>query len=79
MQRIITNVWRREMGSKLRGVLAISAGGLYDGRMPTIRGVSRPYRLFFYSFDCNEPMHIHAERERMKCKFWMDPIVLASN
>ncbi|WP_414676445.1 DUF4160 domain-containing protein [Longimicrobium sp.] len=47
--------------------------------MPTIRGVSGPYRLYFYSFDCNEPMHIHAERDRMKCKFWMGPIMLASN
>jgi len=24
--------------------------------MPTIKGVPGPYRLFFYSFDCNEPM-----------------------
>jgi hypothetical protein len=47
--------------------------------MPTIKGVSGPYRLFFYSFDCNEPIHVHAERERMECKFWLDPIVLASN
>jgi len=31
--------------------------------MPTIKGVSGPYRLFFYSFDCNEPIHVHAERE----------------
>lgn len=47
--------------------------------MPTIKGVSGPYRLFFYSFDCNEPIHVHAERERMECKFWLHPVILASN
>lgn len=47
--------------------------------MPTIKGVPGPYRLFFYSFDCNEPMHVHAERENMECKFWLNPPVLASN
>jgi hypothetical protein len=47
--------------------------------MPTIKGVPGPYRLFFYSFDCNEPMHVHAERERMKCKFWVAPLMLAGN
>jgi hypothetical protein len=29
--------------------------------MPTIRDISGPYRFFFYSFDCNEPMHVHAQ------------------
>jgi hypothetical protein len=47
--------------------------------MPTIKGVPGPYRLFFYSFDCNEPMHVHAERDRMECKFWLGPLVLAGN
>ena len=47
--------------------------------MPTIKGVPGPYRFFFYSFDCNEPMHVHVEREQMECKFWLDPLVLASN
>jgi hypothetical protein len=47
--------------------------------MPTIKGISGPYRFFFYSFDCNEPMHVHVERERMSCKFWLSPVVLASN
>ena len=23
--------------------------------MPTVKNISGPYRLFFYSFDCNEP------------------------
>ena len=41
--------------------------------MPTIKGVPGPYRLLFYSFDCNEPPHVHAWRERATCKFWLDP------
>lgn len=47
--------------------------------MPTIKGVAGAYRIFFYSFDCNEPIHVHAERERMSCKFWLAPLMLASN
>lgn len=46
--------------------------------MPTIKGISGPYR-FFSQLDCNEPMHVHVERERMSCKFWLSPVVLASN
>ncbi len=37
--------------------------------MPTIKNVSGPYRLFFYSFDCNEPRHVHIQREDRLCKF----------
>lgn len=48
-------------------------------RMPTIKGIPGPYRLFFYSFGCNEPVHVHAQRERATCKFWLDPLVLAAN
>ncbi len=44
-----------------------------------IRGALSNYRLFFYSFDCNEPKHVHVRRERMVCKFWMEPIELAAN
>ena len=51
----------------------------YDPRMPTIKGVPGPYRLFFFSFDCNEPMHVHAERDRLGCKFWLNPLSLADN
>ena len=47
--------------------------------MPTIQGVPGPFRLFFYSFDCTEPMHVHDEREQKKCKFWLSPLLLASN
>lgn len=47
--------------------------------MPTVRGIAGPYRLFFYSFDCYEPMHVHIQRERMTCKFWLAPITLSFN
>jgi hypothetical protein len=47
--------------------------------MPSIKikGITGPYRLFFYSFDCNEPMHVHVQREKMVCKFWLEPVRLA--
>lgn len=47
--------------------------------MPTISGIPGPYRFFFYSFDCLEPKHIHAQRERRVCKFWLEPVTLAAN
>ena len=33
----------------------------------------------FYSFDCNEPKHVHVRRERMTCKFWLETVVLSTN
>ena len=47
--------------------------------MPTIQGIPGPYRLFFYSFDCGEPAHVHVARDASTCKFWLDPVVLARN
>jgi len=47
--------------------------------MPTVRNISGPYRLFFYSFDCNEPMHVHVQRDKAVCKFWLNPLVLSKN
>lgn len=47
--------------------------------MPTVKNIVGPYRFFFYSFDCNEPMHIHIRRDRMTSKFWLEPIGLARN
>ncbi|CAN5222588.1 DUF4160 domain-containing protein [soil metagenome] len=47
--------------------------------MPTIKGMAGPYRFFFYSFDCDERPHIHVQRERAICKFWLDPLGLAGN
>lgn len=49
--------------------------------MPTIKNIPGPYRFFFFSFDCDEPPppHVHVRRERAVCKYWLDPISLASN
>ncbi len=47
--------------------------------MPTIKNITGPYRFYFYSFDCSEPIHVHVQRERMVCKFWLEPITLANN
>ncbi len=47
--------------------------------MPRIKGIPGPYRFFFTSFDCNEPPHVHVERESKACKFWLRPISLAQN
>lgn len=43
--------------------------------MPTIHR-SGPYRLFFYSADGDEPMHVHVERDACEAKFWLDPVRL---
>lgn len=47
--------------------------------MPSIKDIPGPYRLFFYSFDCNEPRHVHVQKEKWTCKFWLDPVVLRRN
>ncbi len=47
--------------------------------MPTIPGIPGPYRFFIYSFDCNEPMHVHVQRDNDTCKFWLEPLSLASS
>ena len=47
--------------------------------MPRIGGIRGPYRVFFTSFDCSEPPHVHVEREDKTCKFWLEPVELASN
>lgn len=43
--------------------------------MPTIAQIG-PYRLFFYSSDRNEPVHVHVEREDKVAKVWLDPVAL---
>jgi hypothetical protein len=47
--------------------------------MPSVRGIPGAYRYFFYSFDCNEPPHVHVKRESMTCKFWLAPVDFAGN
>jgi hypothetical protein len=47
--------------------------------VPRIRNISGPYRFFFMSFDCNEPPHVHVERDDDACMFWLQPLGLANN
>jgi len=47
--------------------------------MPTVKNIPGPYRFFFYSFDCNEPKHVHVKHEDKVCKFWIEPISLSQN
>ena len=44
--------------------------------MPTVC-YDGPYRLFFYSSDGAEPVHVHVERDHCTAKFWLDPVVLS--
>ncbi len=46
--------------------------------MPTILRIGQ-YRLFFYSYDLGERMHIHVIREKNEAKFWLEPVSLAKN
>jgi hypothetical protein len=40
--------------------------------MPTIL-VVRGWRLYFYSNEGSEPMHVHASKGEAECKFWLFP------
>jgi hypothetical protein len=40
---------------------------------------SGPYRLFFFSSDRGEPVHVHVTRERKAAKFWLGPVRLEYN
>ncbi len=39
--------------------------------MPTILEIMG-WRLFFYSNENHEPIHVHAKKAGMECKFWID-------
>lgn len=47
--------------------------------MPTVKNILGPYRVYFYSFDRNEPKHVHVQREKNVCKFWFEPLALCSS
>ena len=36
--------------------------------MPTVKGTPGPYCFYFYSFDCNEPVYVHVQSEKMSGK-----------
>ena len=38
--------------------------------MPTILFIYG-WRIFFYSNEGNEPVHVHAEKGGMECKYWL--------
>lgn len=47
--------------------------------MPTALRLG-PYRFYFYSYDCDEPRHMHVDREHRSAKIWLDPVIaLADN
>ena len=46
--------------------------------MPTVLRTG-PYRFYFYSHEPNEPHHIHADRDDLSAKFWLEPVGLAMN
>jgi hypothetical protein len=46
--------------------------------MPTVLRIGR-FRFHFYSDESAEPAHIHVRTSDGECKYWLDPIVLASN
>lgn len=39
--------------------------------MPTILLIFG-WRVFFYSNEGNEPVHVHAQKGDMECKFWLN-------
>jgi hypothetical protein len=39
--------------------------------MPTVLLISG-WRFFFYADERNEPVHIHARKAEMDCKYWLD-------
>jgi hypothetical protein len=47
-------------------------------RVPTILR-SGPYRVYFFSHDLNEPMHVHVDRDEKSAKFWLSPLGFARN
>ena len=47
--------------------------------VPTVPDIPGPYRVFFDSFDCQEPPHANVQRQRMVGKFWLTPVALSMN
>jgi hypothetical protein len=46
--------------------------------MPTVLRIGS-YRFHFYSDEGSEPAHIHVRAPGGECKFWLNPVSLASN
>jgi Domain of unknown function (DUF4160) len=75
---------RHERGVESDGSEASEAAGCYSGKgnewnhrgsfMPTIL-LLRGWRVYFYSNEGKEPLHVHARKAESECKFWLDPEV----
>jgi len=46
--------------------------------MPTVL-IYKNYRLFFFSNENKEPIHIHIEKDDKYAKFWVEPVALAKS
>ncbi len=46
--------------------------------MPTVLR-SRPYRMYFFSHEPDEPPHVHVDRDNLSAKFWIRHVALARN
>lgn len=46
--------------------------------MPTVLRVAG-FRFHFYSNEGEEPAHVHVASADGECKFWLEPVRLASN
>jgi hypothetical protein len=53
-------------------------GVFANGAMPTVVRHG-PYRLYFYSADGFEPMHVHIIRDKAVAKIWIRPMRVESN
>jgi hypothetical protein len=47
--------------------------------MPTVFSEIRGYRVFFFSLDRGEPIHVHVARQNGHAKFWLSPLALANS
>jgi hypothetical protein len=45
--------------------------------MPTVFPNLRGHRLFFFSVDRSEPMHVNAAKDRAYAKYWMHLLAFA--
>lgn len=46
--------------------------------MPRVAKIGK-YRLFFFSREGNEPVHVHVESGDNYAKFWLRPVALAAS
>ncbi len=47
--------------------------------MPQIKNIPGPYHIYFASFDCAQPAHVHVASEKAEAKFWLNSVEVALN